>query len=61
MGYAGLDASEDFFMDEGKMSMPPGEKVVERNMKAIKGFLSSNRTDFISYKKSIGMRQEPMA
>lgn len=48
IGYAGLDASEDFFMNGGKMSMPPDEKVVENNMKAIKGFLSSNRTDFIS-------------
>ncbi len=48
IGYAGLDSSEDFFMDGGKMSMPPNKKVVESNMKAIKYFLSSNKSDFVS-------------
>lgn len=47
IGYAGLDASEDFFMDGGKASMPPNKKVVENNMKMLKNFLFSNKTDFI--------------
>jgi endonuclease/exonuclease/phosphatase family metal-dependent hydrolase len=48
VGYAGLDASEDFFMDGGTMSMPPSKEIVEKNMVGIKDFLSSHRTDFIS-------------
>ncbi len=47
LGYAGLDKSEDFFMDGGTMSMPKNKNVVEQNMKAITSFLSSNKTDFI--------------
>ncbi len=48
IGYAGLDASEDFFMDGGTMSMPPNKEVVEENMKGIKSFLKSHQTNFIS-------------
>ncbi len=47
LGYAGLDKSENFFMDGGTMSMPDDKGLVEQNMKAITNFLSSNKTDFI--------------
>ncbi len=47
IGYAGLDKSEDFFMDGGTMSMPKNKNVVDQNMKAVTDFLSSNKTDFV--------------
>lgn len=47
IGYAGLDASEDFFMDGGTMSMPASKGVVERNVAGITGFMASHKTDFI--------------
>ncbi len=48
IGYAGLDASEDFFMDGGTMSMPPNKNVVAKNMQGIKDFVASHERDFIS-------------
>ncbi len=47
VGYAGLDASEDFFMDGGTASMPASKGVVLRNIDGIKGFMASHEADFI--------------
>ncbi len=48
IGYAGLDASEDFFMDGGKTSMPANKDVIEDNMNGISKFLSLHDSNFIS-------------
>ncbi len=48
IGYAGLDASEDFFMDGGTMSMPKNKEVVQKNVAGIENFIRSHERDFIS-------------
>lgn len=44
IGYAGLGAEADFFMDGGRKVNPTAEEV-EQNLTAIKSFLSSNPAD----------------
>lgn len=44
IGYAGLDASSDFFMDGGS-KVNPTESEVAENLTAIKNFISSNPAD----------------
>ncbi len=44
IGYAGLDAAADFFMDGGSTVHPTVEKV-EENLAAVKDFLSSHTAD----------------
>lgn len=44
IGYAGLDAAADFFMDGGS-SVNPTVKDVERNLTAIKAFIASQPAD----------------
>ncbi len=48
IGYAGLDASEDFFMDGGKSSMPVSKKVVEENLNGIENFVKTHTANFVS-------------
>ncbi len=44
IGYAGLDAESDFFMDGGSKVNPTAEGV-ERNLSAVKDFISSQSAD----------------
>lgn len=44
IGYAGLDAASDFFMDGGSKVNPTDEEVAQ-NLEAIKDFISSNPAD----------------
>lgn len=44
IGYAGLDAASDFFMDGGSKVNPSAEDV-EKNLAAIKAFISSQSAD----------------
>lgn len=45
IGYAGLGAESDFFMDGGKMVYPPSQKTVEKNLAGIQSFIQSNPAD----------------
>ncbi len=47
IGYAGLDASEDFFLDGGKHSLPKDRETVEANMAAITDYLVREAPDVI--------------
>ncbi|GHV86305.1 endonuclease subunit UvrC [Spirochaetia bacterium] len=47
IGYASLDASQDFFMDGGKGVMPATDRNVEENTWAIQAFLSAASGDII--------------
>ncbi|MBE5778293.1 MAG: endonuclease [Clostridiales bacterium] len=44
-GYAGLDRSEDFFMDGGKSVKPGSKEQVEKNMRAILSALTARDAD----------------
>ena len=44
-GYAGLDKSEDFFMDGGTRVQPDSQKQVQDNLKGIEKILSDNPAD----------------
>lgn len=44
-GYAGLDASADFFMDGGNKVKPESQDVVENNMSAIADFINKGNYD----------------
>lgn len=45
IGYAGLGASEDFFMDDGKQSRPKDESIVEEYMSGILNTIKMIDTD----------------
>lgn len=45
IGYAGLGAESDFFMDGGKMVYPPSKQIVEKNFAGIQEFLQENPAD----------------
>ncbi|MDR0599233.1 MAG: endonuclease/exonuclease/phosphatase family protein [Treponema sp.] len=47
IGYASLDASQDFFMDGGKGVRPPTDRNVGENIWAIQAFLASAAGDII--------------
>lgn len=44
-GYAGLDKSQDFFMDGGTGVRPESEDIVKQNMKGITDILKTNQSD----------------
>ena len=45
IGYAGLDKSEDFFMDGGFQVQPDNKEQVEKNLKGIQNILTENPAD----------------
>lgn len=45
IGYAGLGAESDFFMDGGQMVDPPSQAAVAQNMDAISDYISSQDAD----------------
>ena len=45
IGYAALDAKEDFFMDGGRKTRPDTAGNVEENMRAIQAFISAARAN----------------
>jgi endonuclease/exonuclease/phosphatase family metal-dependent hydrolase len=45
IGYASLDAKEDFFMDGGKKARPDTAGSVQENMRAIRDFISAANAD----------------
>lgn len=45
IGYAGLGASEDFFMDDGKQSRPQNQSIVEKYMTGILDTIETIDTD----------------
>ncbi len=45
IGYAGLDKSEDFFMDGGSKVQPDNKEQVKKNLKGIKNILTENPAD----------------
>jgi endonuclease/exonuclease/phosphatase family metal-dependent hydrolase len=47
IGYAALDAGQDFFMDGGKGVRPASQQTVEENVWAIQSFLVSSAADFV--------------
>jgi endonuclease/exonuclease/phosphatase family metal-dependent hydrolase len=47
IGYASLDASQDFFMDGGKGVRPSTDSNVETNVWAIQAFFSGNAPDIV--------------
>lgn len=47
IGYAALDADQDFFMDGGTGVRPKDKKAVEENLRVIDGFLEVSGADFI--------------
>jgi endonuclease/exonuclease/phosphatase family metal-dependent hydrolase len=47
IGYAALDAAQDFFMDGGTGVRPKDRNTVEENLRAIGGFLETCGADFI--------------
>ena len=47
IGYAGLDQSQDFFLDGGEMSGPSSEKQMLMNLGAMRKFLHELDTDII--------------
>jgi len=47
IGYASLDAGQDFFMDGGKGVRPASAKNVDENIWAIQAFLSASAADII--------------
>jgi endonuclease/exonuclease/phosphatase family metal-dependent hydrolase len=64
IGYASLDASQDFFMDGGKGVRPSTSRNVEENIWAIQAFLSSSAADIVFFqevdvnaKRSYGFNQ----
>ena len=64
IGYASLDAREDFFMDGGKGVRPPAAGNVEENIWAIQAFISANTPDIVflqevdvNSKRSYGINQ----
>jgi len=64
IGYAALDAKEDFFMDGGKGVRPAAARSVEENIWAIQSFLSAAAPDIIfiqevdvNSKRSYGINQ----
>lgn len=44
-GYAGLDASEDFFMDGGTRVQPDSEEEIQENLSGISGILKETQSD----------------
>ena len=64
IGYASLDASQDFFMDGGKGVRPGTDRNVEENVWAIQAFLASAAADIVflqevdsASKRSYGFNQ----
>jgi endonuclease/exonuclease/phosphatase family metal-dependent hydrolase len=64
IGYASLDASQDFFMDGGKGVRPSTSRNVEENIWAIQAFLSAAAADIVflqevdvNAKRSYGVNQ----
>ncbi|GHU29990.1 endonuclease subunit UvrC [Spirochaetia bacterium] len=47
IGYAALGASEDFFMDGGKMVRPKSKKTVEENIAGILDFITGINADIV--------------
>ncbi|MBN2795681.1 MAG: endonuclease/exonuclease/phosphatase family protein [Clostridia bacterium] len=47
IGYAGLGAKEDFFMDGGTKGRPDSKEAVEMYLEEIKDFIKSNSVDFL--------------
>ncbi|MDR0386839.1 MAG: endonuclease/exonuclease/phosphatase family protein [Treponema sp.] len=47
IGYAALDADQDFFMDGGTGVRPKDKKTVEENLRIIDNFLEAGGADFI--------------
>lgn len=45
IGYAGLGAASDFFMDGGKMVDPPSQQAVEENMESISSYIQQQDGD----------------
>ena len=46
IGYAGLDETQDFFMDGGKGVRPKAKEIVENNLTGITNTIKSNSSDF---------------
>lgn len=46
-GYAGLDASQDFFMDGGSGVLPSSKEQVEHNLSALSEFVSGTPVDIV--------------
>jgi endonuclease/exonuclease/phosphatase family metal-dependent hydrolase len=51
IGYASLDASQDFFMDGGQGIRPSTDRNVEENIWAIQAYLSVNKADIILFQE----------
>jgi endonuclease/exonuclease/phosphatase family metal-dependent hydrolase len=51
IGYASLDASQDFIMDGGKGVRPATDRNVEENIWAIQAFLSTNAPDIVFFQE----------
>ena len=47
VGYCGLGAESDFFMDGGKSVRPDSSHLIAKNLSGIQGFLSGRDPDFI--------------
>lgn len=47
IGYAALDAAQDFFMDGGTGVRPKNKNIIEENLHSIKDFLTASNADFI--------------
>ncbi len=45
IGYGGLGEESDFFMDGGTMVNPPSQDAVEKNLKGIEDFMTTNPAD----------------
>ena len=45
IGYGGLGAASDFFMDGGEMVDPPSQQAVEQNMEGILSFMAQQQAD----------------
>ena len=67
IGYAGLSADQDFFMDGGTMVRPDDPSIIERNMAGILEFVSETKADIyliqeadLKSKRSYRMNQAEM-
>jgi endonuclease/exonuclease/phosphatase family metal-dependent hydrolase len=51
IGYAALDAGQDFILDGGNGVRPASQGIVENNMWAIQSFLASQAADFVFFQE----------
>jgi endonuclease/exonuclease/phosphatase family metal-dependent hydrolase len=52
IGYASLDAAQDFFMDGGKRVRPSSDQVVKANLRGIWDFLSAGDYDIVQIQEA---------